>query len=274
MVVVLLGITAVTSSAVGLVYRVTEAPIAQAKLHKKADALAQVLPPFDNTPADEMQAVAAGNDSVYVYTARMGQTVAGYAVESFASGFGGPIRIMVGFGPDGRIRNIQVLEQTETPGLGAKLAEEGNPVQASLLGKSPAEVKMSVRKDGGDIDAITASTISSRAYIQAVSLAYTAFLEVSGADASGWDASSGATSSRQVREEEAATSDSASGASGATPSADTEAGTDTESASAGVVGDTVSGATLQTENTDVSSGATSSSANHVSGDNEQKGKRQ
>lgn len=69
MVVVLLGITAVTSSAVGLVYRVTEAPIAQAKLHKKADALAQVLPPFDNTPADEMQAVAAGNDSVYVYTA-------------------------------------------------------------------------------------------------------------------------------------------------------------------------------------------------------------
>ena len=200
MVVVLLGITAVTSSAVGLVYRVTEAPIAQAKLHKKADALAQVLPPFDNTPADEMQAVAAGNDSVYVYTARMGQTVAGYAVESFASGFGGPIRIMVGFGPDGRIRNIQVLEQTETPGLGAKLAEEGNPVQASLLGKSPAEVKMSVRKDGGDIDAITASTISSRAYIQAVSLAYTAFLEVSGADASGWDASSGATSSRQVRE--------------------------------------------------------------------------
>ena len=214
MVVVLLGITAVTSSAVGLVYRVTEAPIAQAKLHKKADALAQVLPPFDNTPADEMQAVAAGNDSVYVYTARMGQTVAGYAVESFASGFGGPIRIMVGFGPDGRIRNIQVLEQTETPGLGAKLAEEGNPVQASLLGKSPAEVKMSVRKDGGDIDAITASTISSRAYIQAVSLAYTAFLEVSGADASGWDASSGATSSRQVREEEAATSDSASGATG------------------------------------------------------------
>ena len=59
MVVVLLGITAVTSSAVGLVYRVTEAPIAQAKLHKKADALAQVLPPFANTPADEMQAVAA-----------------------------------------------------------------------------------------------------------------------------------------------------------------------------------------------------------------------
>ena len=95
---------------------------------------------------------------------------------------------------------MQVLEQTETPGLGAKLAEEGNPVQASLLGKSPAEVKMSVRKDGGDIDAITASTISSRAYIQAVSLAYTAFLEVSGADASGWDASSGATSSRQVRD--------------------------------------------------------------------------
>ena len=118
-----------------------------------------------------------------------------------------------------------MLEQTETPGLRAKLAEEGNPCPCKVFSaKSPAEVKMSVRKDGGDIDAITASTISSRAYIQAVSLAYTAFLEVRAGRMLGWDASSGATSSRQVREAEAATSDSASGATGRNEEADTASG--------------------------------------------------
>lgn len=193
MVVVLLCITAAASSAVGLVYRVTGEPIAVAKLQKKAAALSQVLPEFDNTPADEMQTIATDDGGIYVYTARKGGEAVGYAVESFTSGFSGPIKIMVGFLPDGTIRNIQVLEQTETPGLGAKLAEEGNPVQAGFLGRNPSDLNMSVRKDGGDIDAITASTISSRAYVLAVSRAYTAFLEASGADSSGWDASSGAT---------------------------------------------------------------------------------
>ena len=136
MVVVLLGITAVTSSAVGVVYRLTEAPIARAKQLKKTDALAQVLPAFDNAPADEMALVATENGEFPVYPARMGEATVGYAVESVAAGFGGPIRIMVGFEPDGNIRNIRVLEQTETPGLGAKLAEEGNPVQASQIGRA------------------------------------------------------------------------------------------------------------------------------------------
>ena len=210
MVVVLLGITAVTSSAVGVVYRLTEAPIARAKQLKKTDALAQVLPAFDNAPADEMALVATENGEFPVYPARMGEATVGYAVESVAAGFGGPIRIMVGFEPDGNIRNIRVLEQTETPGLGAKLAEEGNPVQASLSGRKPSEMKLAVRKDGGEVDAITASTISSRAYVLAVSRAYTAFLEASGADASGWDASSGATSSQRAAA--SADTDSASGA--------------------------------------------------------------
>lgn len=217
MVVVLLGITAVTSSAVGVVYRLTEAPIARAKQLKKTDALAQVLPAFDNAPADEMALVATENGEFPVYPARMGEATVGYAVESVAAGFGGPIRIMVGFEPDGNIRNIRVLEQTETPGLGAKLAEEGNPVQASLSGRKPSEMKLAVRKDGGEVDAITASTISSRAYVLAVSRAYTAFLEASGADASGWDASSGATSSQR-----AATSADTDSASGATVQTDEE----------------------------------------------------
>lgn len=216
MVAVLLCITAVSSAAVGMVFRVTEEPIAVAGAQKKSAALSQVLPLFDNSPADEMQTVAMDDGEVYVYTGREGGEVVGYAVESFVAGYGGMIKMMVGFGPDGKIRNIKVLEQAETPGLGAKIANEDNPVLASLLDRNPSELKMSVRKDGGDIDAITASTISSRAYVQGVNRAYRAFLEASGADTSGWDATSGATSA----------SDAASGATSASEPEDNDRGGD------------------------------------------------
>ncbi len=193
MVTVLLCITAVTSAAVGAVYYVTAEPIEIAKGQKKASALAQVLPPFDNAPAQQVDTVAVDGGQALVYTATMAGEPVGYAVESAAAGFAGDIRLMVGFDTQGAIRNIRVLEQGETPGLGAKVAEEGNPVEVSFVGKSPADLKMAVRKDGGDIDAITASTISSRAYVQAVSRAYAAYLEVSGGAAEEWDTSSGAT---------------------------------------------------------------------------------
>lgn len=202
MVTVLLCITAVTSAAVGAVYRVTAEPIAIAKGQKKAAALSQVLPPFDNAPAEQVEAVTVDGAEALVYTATMAGEPVGYAVESAATGFAGDIRLMVGFDTQGAIRNIQVLEQAETPGLGAKIAEEGNPVVVSFVGKSPADLKMSVRKDGGDIDAITASTISSRAYVQAVSRAYAAYLQVSGGDATQWDTSSGATHHAETPSEE------------------------------------------------------------------------
>lgn len=193
MVTVLLCITAVTSTAVGVVYKVTSGPIEQAKLQKKSAALSQVLPPFDNNPAEAVDTVSTVSGDAYVYSASAEGSVVGYAVESSANGFSGPVRIMTGFLPDGTIYNIQVLEQAETPGLGAKLVEENNPVKASLVGVKPVDISMAVRKDGGDVDAITASTISSRAYVNAVSSAYTAFLEVSGVEAAGWDSSTGAT---------------------------------------------------------------------------------
>lgn len=225
MVVVLAAITTVTAAAVGAVYNVTADPIARAKEQKKVSALADVLPKFDNTPSEEVDTVAIDGGEVLVYTARMGGQEVGYAVESFTnSGFSGLIRIMVGFGPDGTIRNISVLEQNETPGLGAKIAEDGNPVKTSFVGKNPADLKMSVRKDGGDIDAITASTISSRAYVQAVERAYAAFRQVSfGDDAA--DSVSGATSLRdgsagqEAADAVPAEADSASGAT--MPAADT-----------------------------------------------------
>ena len=64
--------------------------------------------------------------------------------------------------------NVNVLEQNETPGLGTKMADEGNPLFASFEGRNPGEMKLAVKKDGGDVDALTAATISSRAYVDAI----------------------------------------------------------------------------------------------------------
>ena len=178
MVVVLLCITAITSAAVGFVHKATESKIQEAKLLKKSNALREVLPDFDNDPSADAQTVSINGMDVVVYRAAMNGETVGYAVETSSMGFGGEIKMMVGFDQNGTIRNIQVLEHSETPGLGAKIKDADNPVLLSFAGNNPANLKMSVKKDGGDIDAITASTISSRAYVRAVDAAYAAYRSV------------------------------------------------------------------------------------------------
>ena len=173
MVLVLLGICLVTSAAVALVYDVTKEPIEKAKQQKTVDALKAVLPTFDNQPQAEEG----------VYKATLGGQTVGYAVESTSpNGFNGNIKLMVGFDTEGTIVNIAVLEQAETPGLGSNMAEEDNVLLTSFKGKKASELKMTVKKDGGDVDALTAATISSRAYAEAVALAYEAFKKAKEAD--------------------------------------------------------------------------------------------
>jgi len=176
MVLVLLLITLFASAAVAVVYKLTEEPIAQAKGAKTSAAIGEVVPAFDNDIASTATPVEIDGGQAIVYTAESGGQPVGYAIESFTTnGFSGLITLMVGFLPDGTIHGIQVLSHAETPGLGSKMADEGNPLTVSFVGKSPADLKMSVRKDGGDIDAITASTITSRAYTEAVDRAYRVF---------------------------------------------------------------------------------------------------
>ena len=88
------------------------------------------------------------------------------------------MKLMVGFTADGTIVNIEVLEQAETPGLGTNMTVIDNPLLLSFKGKQAAEMNMTVKKDGGDVDALTAATISSRAYADAVARAYAAFKSV------------------------------------------------------------------------------------------------
>ena len=105
----------------------------------------------------------------------------GYAVESFTSkGFSGTINIMVGFDMDGNIVGTSVISHAETPGLGAKMTEPA--FYSQFVGKNPSSFRpsfrLSVAKDGGDVDAITASTITSRAYCDAVDRAWRVFQKI------------------------------------------------------------------------------------------------
>jgi electron transport complex protein RnfG len=176
MVLVLFLITLFASGAVAVVYRLTEEPIASARAAKIARAIGAVVPAFDNDIAATADTVAVDGGTTILYTAENGGQPVGYAVQTFTNnGFSGLITLMVGFRPDGTIHGIEVLQHAETPGLGSKMTEPDNVLAVSFEGRNPADLKMSVRKDGGDIDALTASTITSRAYTDAVERAYRVF---------------------------------------------------------------------------------------------------
>lgn len=213
MVMVLFVITLLASAGVGAVHMITEEPIAEARVKATREALKQVLPEFDET---EVLRDTIENLPVTVHTASEKGRVVGYAVESMTkNGFSGVIRLMVGFAPDGQILNIRVLEQAETPGLGTKMVDAGNPLEKSFVGRNPAQMKLGVKKDGGDVDALTAATISSRAYVDAVSRAYKAYCEKAGVEAA-VNTVSGASNTQNA---------GADGASGASNNQETEAAT-------------------------------------------------
>jgi electron transport complex protein RnfG len=181
MVIVLTVISLVAAYSLGSVYNITKDPIEKADLKKKLDAISLVAPEFNNNPNAEMYKVAAVNpspglDSLEFYPAKKDGKLVGYAVKSYTmKGFSGLIEVMVGFKVDGTINNYSVLKHAETPGLGTKMGEWFNntakPKQC-IIDKNPANIKLKVSKDGGDIDAITAATISSRAFLDAIDRAY------------------------------------------------------------------------------------------------------
>jgi electron transport complex protein RnfG len=172
MVVSLTLISLTASACLGFVYELTKEPIALSVLNKKLDAIRLVIPEFNNNPNDEMYRLPTGEgDSLDIYPAKLNGEIVGFAVNTYTKkGFSGNISLMTGFKSDGTILNIAVLEQKETPGLGTKMNEP--EFKEQFNGKNPAEFVLKVKKDGGPVDAITAATISSRAFCDAVWRAY------------------------------------------------------------------------------------------------------
>ena len=196
MVAVLFTITLIASAGVGAVNMITVEPIAAAKAAATEAALGEVLPAFEATETTEL---TIDEMPIVVYTAKSADAVVGYAVESMTKqGFSGVVKLMVGFLPDGTVNNINVLQQAETPGLGTKMCDEGNPLLAGVQGKE-ATGTFKVTKDGGEVDALTAATISSRAYLDAVNRACVAMMNMTGQDAP--DGVSGATATTENNEQ-------------------------------------------------------------------------
>ena len=179
MVVVLTAICLIASALLAVVYNVTAEPIAKAEVAKVNAAISAVVPEFDNVPSEEVFEIEDGAKVSKVYPAKKGGEIVGYAVEVKSGGFGGPIQIMVGFTPDGVIYNTSVVAASnETPGLGAKILDENIPTRVQMKGLNPAETKFVVKNDGGSIDAITASTITSRGFLKGVESAYGVFQKI------------------------------------------------------------------------------------------------
>jgi len=171
MVLSLVIISMVAAGALAGVYILTLDTINAQKAQKQQAAILAVLP--EGVEVGEAETV----NGLTVYRATLNGEPAGAAVQTEADGFGGPQKIMVGFDAEGRIINYEVLEHQETPGLGDHIAEwfkNADKAGQNIIGRQ-ATGAFVVSKDGGDVDAITAATISSRAFLNAVNKAYAAF---------------------------------------------------------------------------------------------------
>lgn len=178
-------ISCVAAALLAWVFLITEAPIKSAMQQKTNTALQQVLPAFDNQPAKE----TAQTNGVIFYIARKDNVIVGFAGETVSSkGYGGDITVLAGIRPDGTLTTVMVTKQTETPGLGTVVTDRKREKTLSgiLAGKketglppnrildqftgmkaSAGQTPWAVKKDGGDLDAVTGATITSRAVSEA-----------------------------------------------------------------------------------------------------------
>ena len=190
MVLVLVGVAFVVGTVLAYVNHITSGPIAE-KAEKSLAAGIKSVMGSDNLQVADPEEVCQTIDGKQVQfiihrCSDRGGKELGAAVESTTGGFGGDLKVLVGFDTDGKILGYTILQASETPGLGAKCTtwfqKDG---KGSVIGKSPKDGDLHVSKDdknGNAVDAITASTITSRAFLKAINQAYGAYTQ-NGADA-------------------------------------------------------------------------------------------
>lgn len=190
MMIVLTVISVIAGGALAYINKVTEEPIAEINAKNLQDGIKKVI--LGDAANGELKVEAPVESDGYT----LYRTDKGTAVKAVTNGFGGALEVLVGFDEAGNILGYTILKTAETPGLGAKADiwfQKGG--KGDIIGKNPGAKELVVSKDGGDVDAITASTITSRAFLKAVNNAYQAYM------GNAADAASGATV--QNHEEEA-----------------------------------------------------------------------
>ena len=198
MVLVLTSITAICVALLAYVNELTKEPIAAANAKTLSDAVKAVVPGFTNDPIADKKTQEVNGVTYAIYPASKDGEFLGAAVEASAMGFGGELKILVGFNAEGKINDYSLLSHAETPGLGSKAADWFKKGQkGDITGMNPGENALLVSKDGGNVDAITASTITSRAFLSAVNAAYAAY---AGQNTAETDGTTGATVQANVEQ--------------------------------------------------------------------------
>lgn len=169
----------ISSGALGGVYILTKDKITAAKTQSKVSSFKDVLPEFNNDPFGERYAVPTDKGEFVFYPAKKDGKLVGIAVDTFSmKGYAGRINVLAGFMPDGSIYNALVVDHKETPGLGSKMEALQSNFPLQFKRKNPLLFHLKVKKDGGDVDAITSATVSSRAYCEAIQMAHDAVKKV------------------------------------------------------------------------------------------------
>lgn len=180
MVIVLVEVALITGAILAYVNHITTEPIRLQSEKTLTEGIKKVMGggELKVTSNDTISQKIDGKDVTFVIhvTESANGKALGAAVESTTSGFGGDLKVLVGFSPVGNILGYTILQTSETPGLGAKaetwFQKDG---KGNIIGKNPSEGLLTVSKDGGQVNAITASTITSRAFLKAVNNAYNAY---------------------------------------------------------------------------------------------------
>ena len=172
MVLSLTVITVVVGALLGLVAHVTDAPIKAAAEAAQTDAIKAVAPEFDQV-GEAKTATSTNGEPATIFPVMKGGQLVGNAVQAVTkNGFGGKVTVMIGFDAQNNISGYAVLNHAETPGLGSKMPDWFQKgAKGDVIGKNPSKNNLTVTKDGGEVDAITAATISSRAFCDAIAQA-------------------------------------------------------------------------------------------------------
>ncbi|MCF0191386.1 MAG: RnfABCDGE type electron transport complex subunit G [Marinilabiliaceae bacterium] len=190
MVIVLTSVSLVAAGLLAVMNNLTSEPIALQAKQKEDNGIKKVLCVSDAEQINVTKEDKKVEDqlfSIYNVTNAEGTKI-GAAVKTSVQGFSPDLTVMVGFDNDGNVQGYEILNQSETPGLGANVPtwfqKEG---KGNVIGMNPGKNNMTVKKDGGEVEAITASTITSRAFLKAINLEYNALFDSK-------DANTGATS--------------------------------------------------------------------------------
>lgn len=171
MLIALMVITIVSGGVLGFVYGLTKPAIDQVEANKNLKAINEVLKSDVEIVKTETKEI---DDLTYNLAFDAEGNFIGAAIKTYSkNGFGGKIELMVGMFSNGIINKVSILSQAETPGLGANMVND--KFKGQFDGVDPKTFILKVKKDGGDVDAITAATISSRAVSEAIKKAADGF---------------------------------------------------------------------------------------------------